>query len=69
MLVDLLAKSIIGHNPLCISNISLNLSKHKNFEPKILLCAELAVLSVRNANIVMLYRRKPFIINLKKLQI
>ena len=32
--------------------ISSNLSKLENFAPKILLCAQLAVLSVRNANIV-----------------
>ena len=32
--------------------LSLHAQKLKNFAPKILLCAQLGVLSVRNANIV-----------------
>ena len=35
-----------------MSALSPNAQKLKNFAPKILLCAQLIVLSVRNANIV-----------------
>ena len=40
------------HNILCINTLSQKRSKLKNFAPKILLCAERGVLSIRNANIV-----------------
>ena len=40
------------HNALCLNILSPKRSKLKNFAPKILLCAQLIVLSIRNANIV-----------------
>ncbi len=40
------------HNMLCISTLSLSAQNSRISHQKILLCAQLAVLSVRNANIV-----------------
>ncbi len=53
-----LAQLFIAHffpqpyNQLHINALSLHAQKLKNFTPKILLCARLIVLSIRNANIV-----------------
>ena len=53
-----LALSFFAHsahqspNPLCLKPFIPARSKLKNFAPKILLCAERVVLSIRNANIV-----------------
>ena len=52
MLVFIAHFSVCQHNQLCVNTLSLHAQKLKNFASKILLCAELIVLSVRNANIV-----------------
>ena len=56
--IGFLLLSFFAHFPhkpsksLCIKPVILARSKLKNFAPKILSCAELIVLSIRNANIV-----------------